>query len=90
MLWDGEISASLISPFSEKMMMFHVSALIASAIGQYGVSISSSPRKDLVLEYSRLAAEIMQYAEEGTMLMIRKGWLEYPPQSVDRRKLTHT
>ncbi|MDF2935213.1 MAG: hypothetical protein K0Q90_586 [Paenibacillaceae bacterium] len=90
MLWDAEISASVVSPFSEKLMMFHVSALIASAIGQYGASISGSPRKDLVLDYTRLGAEIMQYAEEGTLLMIRKGWLEYPPQSVDRRKLTHT
>ncbi|WP_181592828.1 DUF3231 family protein [Paenibacillus sp. YN15] len=90
MLWDGEISSSVISPFSEKLMMFHVSALIASAIGQYGASIAGSPRKDLVLEYTRLGAEIMQYAEEGALLMIRKGWMEYPPQSVDRRKLTHT
>lgn len=90
MLWDAEISPSVVSPFSEKLMMFHVSALIAAAIGQYGASISGSPRKDLVLDYTRLAAEIMQYAEEGTEIMIRKGWMEYPPQSVDRRKLTHT
>jgi hypothetical protein len=90
MLWDAEISPSVVSPFSEKLMMFHVSALIASAIGQYGASISGSPRKDLVLDYTRLAAEIMQYAEEGTQIMIRRGWMEYPPQSVDRRKLTHT
>lgn len=90
MLWDEEISGSTISPFSEKLMMFHVSALVASAIGQYGASISGSPRKDLVLDYSRLGAEIMQYAEEGALIMIRKGWMETPPHSVDRKKLTHT
>lgn len=90
MLWDGEISSSIVSPFSEKLMMFHVSVLIAAAIGQYGAAISSSPRKDLVLDYTRLTAEIMQYAEEGTTLMIQKGWMEYPPQSVDRKKLIHT
>jgi hypothetical protein len=90
MLWDGEVGASTTSPFSDKLMMFHVSALTASAIGQYGSAMSSSPRKDLAAAYARLSVEIALYAEEGTHIMIRNGWFENPPQAVDRKKLSAT
>lgn len=87
MIWDGEVSASKIPPFSDKLMMFHVSVLIASQIGQYGVSISSSPRKDIAARYQRLSVEIGLYAEDGANIMIDNGWLEKPPHMVDRKAL---
>jgi hypothetical protein len=88
MNWDGELMDSKTSPFSDKLMMFHVTTLIASQIGQYGVSTSSSPRSDLTLVYTRLSAEIGQYADDGANIMINNGWMEKPPQAADRKELT--
>jgi spore coat protein CotF len=87
MLWDAEISDSTIPPFSDKLMMFHISTLIASGIGQYGISQAVSPRKDVAAAYLRLSAELAVYAADGAAIMIKNGWMEAPPQAIDRRKL---
>lgn len=83
----SEVTDSTIAPFSDKLMMFHVAALIASGIGQYGLSISTSPRHDLGVKYSRLMAEIAKYSNEGAKLMIDNSWMEYPPEAPDRKNL---
>ncbi|MCC2686754.1 MAG: hypothetical protein K0R75_3653 [Paenibacillaceae bacterium] len=88
--WDSEVTASTVSPFSDKLMMYHISALIASAIGQYGVSMSVSPRSDLAAMYVRQSAEVALYAEDGAKLMIERGWMEKPPQAIDREQLVHS
>lgn len=90
MIWDAEITTSTVSPFSDKLMLFHASTLISSGLGQYGVSISQSPRKDLAAAYSRLALEIADYAEDAAKLAIDRGWMEKPPQAVDRRELARS
>jgi hypothetical protein len=87
--WDTLPTNSTVSPFSDKLMMFHVSALNASGIGFYGVSLATSLRKDLATHYIRLTAEIASYADEGTKIMIEHGWMEQPPQAVDRNQLAH-
>lgn len=83
----SEVTDSTVSPFSDKLMMFHVSALIASAIGQYGISMSTSPRHDIGIKYSRLIAEIAKYSNEGAKIMINNGWMERPPEAADRKKI---
>lgn len=87
MIWDAEVTASQSPPFSDKLMMYHITALIASQLGQYGVSLSSSPRSDLAAVYVRLSAEIGHYANDGATIMIENGWMEKPPQSVNRKAL---
>ncbi|WP_397428635.1 DUF3231 family protein [Priestia koreensis] len=37
--------------------------------------------------YTRLCAEIINYAADGAHMMIENGWMEQPPQAADRRKL---
>ncbi len=73
------------SPFSEKLMLFHVSALIQMGIGNYGLAISTSQCYDLAIDYARLMAEVALYAEDGASLLIKYGWFEEPPQAVDRQ-----
>jgi hypothetical protein len=46
-----------------------------------------SPRADIVAIYVRQTAEIGLYAEEGAKLMIERGWMEKPPQAIDREQL---
>jgi hypothetical protein len=87
MSWDTSLTDSTITAFSDKLMMFHVSAMSAAGIGNYGASISGSPRRDLGLRYASLIPEIALYAEDGANIMIKHGWLEEPPQTDDRDHL---
>lgn len=76
-----------ISPFSDKLMLFHVTGMIAIGISFYGMSISTNIRRDLAANYTRLSGEIALYSEDGAELMISNGWLEEPPRMVDRDEL---
>jgi hypothetical protein len=87
MSWDTALTDSTQTIFSDKLMMFHVSAMIAAGIGNYGTSMSGSPRRDLAVRYSSLIPEVAFYAEDGANIMIKHGWMEEPPQADDREKL---
>lgn len=87
MTWDTAVTDSAVPVFSEKLMMFHVSAMIAAGVGNYGASMSGSPRRDLALRYASLVPEITLYAEDGANIMINHKWLEEPPQTDDRNQI---
>jgi len=78
---------STISPFSDKLMLFHITSLNSLGIGHYGSAISSSSRRDIGTHYTRLIAEIMLFTEDAANLMIEYGWMEQPPQAADRDHL---
>jgi hypothetical protein len=87
--WDTLPTDSTISPFSDKLIMFHTTTLNAAGITHYGRSFSMSPRHDLGTIYVRLTAEVAHYGEDGTNIMIENGWLEKPPQAIDRDQLVN-
>ncbi|OLO27893.1 hypothetical protein BTR23_18965 [Alkalihalophilus pseudofirmus] len=85
--WDSYVTDSTVSPFSEKLMMFHTSVLNGVGIGNYGIAMGESMRHDLNAHYARLAADIGHYAEDGINILINNEWMEQPPQAVDRNQL---
>jgi len=87
MTWDTAVTDSTNQVFSDKLMMFHVSSMIAAGIGNYGASMSGSPRRDLGVKYASLIPEIALYAEDGANIMIKNEWLEEPPQTDKRNQL---
>ncbi|HET7657278.1 MAG TPA: DUF3231 family protein [Bacillales bacterium] len=87
MTWDNQSLVSKTAPFSDKLMMYHIHLLIASGIGNYATSAAASLRRDITATYGRLSLEVAQYAQDGAKLMVDKGWLEEPPQMVDRKAL---
>lgn len=87
MTWDSTATESTDQTFSDKLIMFHVAAMAAAGVGNFGSAIAASQRKDIGLKYSRLLVEIALYAEDGANIMIDHGWLEKPPQSPDRNQL---
>jgi hypothetical protein len=87
--YTSEVTDSTVTPFSDKLMMYHTSFQAAPLIGQYGISIASSPRRDLSTHYSRLLAEVGLFAEDGANIMIDNGWMEQPPKSADREALAY-
>ncbi|MFU0789138.1 DUF3231 family protein [Virgibacillus proomii] len=86
-LLTSEVTNSKIAPFSDRLMVTFVANLIASSMGQYGVSLSTSPRHDLNVQYSRLMVEVGKYANEGYKILINNGWLEQAPMAADRKDL---
>lgn len=88
--WDTAVTRSTVSPFSDKLMMFHTTSLTSVGIADYGASVSTSSRRDLVTQYMRLMGEVGKYAEDAMNIMIDNGWMEEPPQSADRDALAQT
>ena len=87
MSWDTAVSDSTTPVFSDKLIMFHITAMIAAGVGNYGMAMAASPRRDLAMRYASLIPEISLYAEDGANIMINHGWLEEPPQADDRDQL---
>lgn len=86
-IWDTVPTTSTVAPFSDKLMMFHISVLNGAGVGYYGASLGSAMRRDLGAHYSRLIAEILQFSEDGANIMIQNGWMEKPPHAPDRQAM---
>ncbi|RXT02821.1 DUF3231 family protein [Ammoniphilus sp. CFH 90114] len=82
--WDSEVTNSTISPFSDKLIMFHTGVLTQTAVAFYGAALAVSMRRDLATQYTRLTAEMEQYGEDGANILINNGWMEQPPTADDR------
>lgn len=82
-----EISASTISPFSDKLILNLITVLNSTSLTFLGHSLSVSSRVDLAAEYSKLMVEIMQYGKEGMDLLIERQWFEEPPHAPNRTDL---
>lgn len=87
MSWDSAVLDTTTSIFSDKLIMYTVSAMIAAGIGNYGMAMAASPRRDIGLKYMSLIPEVSLYAEDGANIMIKHGWVEEPPKADDRDKL---
>lgn len=81
-----EVTNSTISPFSEKLILFLINSSNQIAVSTLGDALSLSMRKDLAAHYSLLIAEILKYGDEGQKLLIERGWMEQPPQPIDRNE----
>jgi hypothetical protein len=83
------ITDSTTPPFSDKLTMFLMASLSALGLGNYSTSAAASQRSDLAVNYERLSLEVVQYAKDGADIMIQNGWLEQPPGTIDKEKLTN-
>jgi spore coat protein CotF len=87
MPWDMEVTDSTVSPFSDKLIMFHSSLTIASSISNYATASAASLRTDIATSYVRLTMEVAQFAKDGVDIMIKNAWLEQPPQIPNHKGL---
>lgn len=85
---DISVADSTTQTFSDKLMMFHMSLIVAAGIGNYATAAAASQRSDLMVNYERLSLEISQLAKSGADIMIKHNWLEQPPGIKNREKLT--
>lgn len=87
--WQSDVSDSTVAPFSDKLMLYHIVSLISVSIGYYGTALSHCQRRDLIFMYTKLMAEVGLYGEDGMNLLIKYGWMEQPPGTLDREKLAN-
>ena len=85
--YDNQVTDSTESPFSDKLILFHTTIFGTFSITGFGQSLASCGRKDLVMSYSRIMAELLLYAKDGADLMIEFGWLERVPEAANRTEL---
>jgi hypothetical protein len=79
-----EVTDSTVSPFSNRLSLFIISTTTTIGTQLLGYSMSVSIRKDITTHYVKLIFEVMKYGSEGLDLLIKRGWMEQPPQSINR------
>ncbi|WP_123043014.1 DUF3231 family protein [Cohnella candidum] len=85
---DPYVTTSTFSPFSEKLMLYHKLDMYSMRIRSYGNALAFCARHDLAQKYGRLLLEVGNYLEDGANILIDHGWMEQPPQAVDREALS--
>ncbi|MFE5321697.1 DUF3231 family protein [Paenibacillus sp. NPDC056579] len=86
-LKDYLVTSSTISPFSDNLMLFHKVDMFNVKIREYANGISLNGRKDIGALFLKCQTDVILYVEDGANIMIDNGWLEQPPEAVDRDKL---
>jgi hypothetical protein len=88
--WASEVTNSTVAPFSDKLMLSHVTMLLRSAVLYYGTALSACVRKDLVANYTAFIAKDLMVFEDASEIMIDERWMELPPQTIDHEALSKT
>jgi hypothetical protein len=75
----AELTDSTKRLFSDKIMVCHVAGLFGSLLSQYGFSLGSVMKHDLLAAYSTQIAKAGSFSEKVTRFLIEKEWLEKVP-----------
>jgi len=83
---DHLVRPSTEPPFSDKLMIYHKIDMFSMKIREYANGASLNGRKDIGALYAKCQLDVSLYVEDGANIMIDHGWLEQPPEAVDRDK----
>ncbi|MBP1934238.1 DUF3231 family protein [Ammoniphilus resinae] len=84
---DDLVTSSTISPFSDKIMLYHKMDMFSMKIRAFGNSVAVNGRRDIGILYTQSLTKIAAYVEDIQKTIIKRGWLEQPPYAADRGKL---
>ncbi|HEO8422108.1 TPA: DUF3231 family protein [Yersinia enterocolitica] len=84
---DHLVTTSTVSPFSEKIMLFHKVDMFSMKIRSFGNSVAVNGRHDLGFMYTRGLIQIASFVEDAAKIMIKNGWMEHPPYAANRDSL---
>ena len=87
-LLDHLVTASTTPPFSDKLMVLHKIDMFSMKIREYANGASLNGRRDIGALYARCIMDVSLYVEDGANIMIDHGWMEQPPEAVDRDRLS--
>ncbi|SDH24500.1 Protein of unknown function [Alteribacillus persepolensis] len=86
---DNLVTTSTISPFSDKLMLFHKMEMFSMKIRTYANAASLNGRRDIGAMYTRFLADNGLYVDDAANLLIARRWMERTPEAVDRDELAH-
>ncbi|PLS08340.1 DUF3231 family protein [Neobacillus cucumis] len=82
--WETEVSMSTDSPFSEKLLMYHMGFLFQAAQNYHGAGLALSMRTDLVTTYESTILQNLMVTKSWFDIMVKNRWLEQPPLAPNR------
>lgn len=85
---DHMVTASTVPPFSDKLLVAHKIDMFSMKIREYANGASLNGRRDIGALYARCLLDVSLYVEDGANIMIEHGWMEQPPITVNRNKLS--
>ncbi|PWU68787.1 DUF3231 family protein [Gracilibacillus dipsosauri] len=87
MSWESEITTSQDSPFSDKLMVYHIGFLLQTAQAFHGAGLATAMRTDLVLNYEQTILKSLMVTKEWFNIMTKNKWLEQPPLAPNRKEI---
>ncbi|ADF38733.1 hypothetical protein BMD_1880 [Priestia megaterium DSM 319] len=84
---DHLITTSTFSSFSDKLMLFHKMDMFSMKMRAFGNSVAVNGRHDLALLYGKSITNISRFVKDAADIMMENGWMETPPEAVDRNHL---
>ncbi|WP_159862448.1 DUF3231 family protein [Cytobacillus sp. AMY 15.2] len=84
---ETEVTTSKDSPFSDKLMLYHMGFLVQTAQVYYGTGLAGSMRTDLALTYEKAILKSLGITRKWFGIMVKKKWLEQPPLAPNRKEL---
>ncbi|MDQ0970344.1 hypothetical protein QFZ31_000222 [Neobacillus niacini] len=85
--WETEVTTSTDSPFSDKLMLYHIGFLFQAAQNYHGAGLASSMRTDLVTAYEGTILKNLMITKKWFDLMVQNKWLEQPPLAPNREEI---
>lgn len=86
--WETEVTTSTDSPFSDKLMLYHIGFLYQAAQNYHGTGLASAMRTDLVTAYEGTIIKNLWVTKKWYNLMVQNNWLEQPPLAPNRSEIT--
>ena len=87
--WETEVTTSTDSPFSDKLMLYHIGFLFQAAQNYHGAGLASSMRTDLITAYEGTILKNLRVTKKWFDLMVKNKWLEQPPLAPNRNEIAH-
>ncbi|CAG7640337.1 hypothetical protein PAESOLCIP111_04125 [Paenibacillus solanacearum] len=87
-MWESDVTESTVSPFSDKLMMYHMAFLTSTALTFYATGLASSMRPDVIMNYNHIFENIHTGYRKIYMIMTKHNWMEKQPGASDRSSLT--
>jgi hypothetical protein len=85
--WETEVSTSTDSPFSDKLMLYHIGFLFQAAQNYHGAGLASAMRIDLVTAYESIILKNLMVTKKWFNIMVQNKWLEQPPLAPNRKEI---
>ncbi|KAB2488276.1 DUF3231 family protein [Priestia endophytica] len=85
--WETEVTISTDSPFSDKLMLYHIGFLFQTAQAYHGTGLASAMRTDLITTYEGTILKNLMITKKWFNIMVKNKWLEQPPLAPNRKEI---